>query len=241
MLFLCRVTLHAPRVCWCVQLRSTVDLLGPGVQVLQGWSPPGPAWGLVTRRSYRGAVGSGASLGFQGPREGGPGSLSRAEARGSVVVGVLESSSVSPGAGQSMPSSETLLEEQKWQVGTLPVPGFGPLEEAIVWGAMNKGRGFHSRKDFQFTQKLYLGPLEHRKSHHQQQEPLLSPPRPLAVSPPVRASLPPSTLSAPPLWDVAECANCPKTGNRPLAEGSFLKHPCQPMSEGGPRPCSPAV
>lgn len=153
------MTLHAPRVCWWVQLRPIVDLLGPGVKVLQGWSPPGPAWGLVTRPSYRGAVGSGAFLGFQGPREVGPGSLRRAEARGSVVVGVLESSSVSSGAGQSMPSSETLLEEQKWQEGTLPVPGFGPLEEAIVWGAMNKGVGGSLKKGFSGHPEVVFGAL----------------------------------------------------------------------------------
>lgn len=143
-----------------------MDLLGPGVQVLQGWSPPGPAWGLVTRPSYRGAVGSGASLGFQGPREVGSGSLRRAEARGSVVVGVLESSSVSSGAGQSMPSSETLLEEQKWQEGTLPVPGFGPLEEAIVWGAMNKGvcRGITQERIFSSPRSCIWGPWS-RGSH----------------------------------------------------------------------------
>lgn len=59
-----------------------------------------------------------------------------------------------------MPSWETLLEEWKWQEGTLPLPGYGPLEEAVVWGAVNMGS--HSRKD----QKLYLGPWEQRKSRY---------------------------------------------------------------------------
>lgn len=116
-----------------------------------------------------------------------------------------------------MPSWETLLEEQKWEAGTLPVPEYGPLEEAVVWGAVKTGS--RSRKD----QRLYLGPWEQSKSCYLQQEPLLTRPRPSAVSPPFEACRPPST--APPAPSSGMLLNAPvvlKLGNRPLADGSFL-------------------
>lgn len=91
-----------------------------------------------------------------------------------------------------MPSWETLLEEQKWEEGSLPVPEYGPLEEAVVWRAVNMGS--RSRED----QRLYLGPWEQNKSCYLQQEPLLTRPRPSAVSPSFEASRPPSTAPPPP-------------------------------------------
>lgn len=110
-----------------------------------------------------------------------------------MVVGVLESSWVSSGVGQKMPSWETLLEEQKWE-GT---------SRARVWafwrkllsGELKTGSSL-SRKD----QRLYLGPWEQSKSCYLQQEPLPHPSKALSRVPAFEACRrPPSTAPAPAL------------------------------------------
>lgn len=136
-----------------------------------------------------------------------------------------------------MPSLESLLKEQEWQEVTHPVPGFRLFEEAVVWGTMNKG-GFTQERIWGSPRRCPGGPGS-RGSHITPSRSLSSPLLGPQLCPHLFGLLCHHQPPAPPGSEML--LNVPvflASRERPLAGGSFLKHPSPSASAGGPRPAA---
>lgn len=120
---------------------------------------------------------------------------------------------------------------------THPVPGFRLFEEAVVWGTMNKG-GFTQERIWGSPRRCPGGPGS-RGSHITPSRSLSSPLLGPQLCPHLFGLLCHHQPPAPPGSEML--LNVPvflASRERPLAGGSFLKHPSPSASAGGPRPAA---